>query len=111
MGDVKKELEQAATKPKVGIGAWISLVILIIILSGAFRTSESALKVMYFTNLCGSFGQIGDTGANFIGKGGMGAKDGFMAGLNLIPAVMFFCGIMGVFEQLGAFARNIQHRL
>ena len=103
MGDVKKELEQAATKPKVGIGAWISLVILIIILSGAFRTSESALKVMDFTNLCGSFGQIGDTGANFIGKGGMGAKDGFMAGLNLIPAVMFFCGIMGVFEQLGAF--------
>ena len=38
-----------------------------------------------------------------IGKGGTGAKDGFMAGFNLIPAVMFFCGLLGVFEQLGAF--------
>ena len=26
-----------------------------------------------------------------------------MAGLNLIPAVMLFCGLLGVFEQLGAF--------
>ena len=26
-----------------------------------------------------------------------------MAGFNLIPAVMFFCGLLGVFEQLGAF--------
>ena len=38
-----------------------------------------------------------------IGSGGTGAKDGFMAGFNLIPAVMFFCGLLGVFEQLGAF--------
>ena len=59
MGDVKKELEQVVAKPKVGIGAWVSLVILILILSGAFRTSESALEVMDFTNLCGNFGQIG----------------------------------------------------
>ena len=56
-----------------------------------------------FTNLAGSFGQIGDTGASLIGEGGTGAKDGFMAGFNLIPAVMFFCGLLGVFEQLGAF--------
>lgn len=63
----------------------------------------SPIKVLDFTNLAGSFGQIGDTGANLIGKGGTGAKDGFMAGFNLIPAVMFFCGLLGVFEQLGAF--------
>lgn len=103
MGKLKNEVLEQAAKPKAGIGAWVSLAVLIVILSGAFRTSESALKVMDFTNLCGNFGQIGDTGANFIGKGGMGARDGFMAGLNLIPAVMFFCGILGVFEQLGAF--------
>ena len=58
---------------------------------------------MDFTNLSGKFGIIGDTGANFIGKGGSGAKDGFMAGLNLIPAVMFFCGLLNVFQELGAF--------
>ena len=60
-------------------------------------TAEGPIKVLDFTNLAGSFGQIGDTGANLIGKGGgTGAKDGFMAGFNLIPAVMFFCGLLGV---------------
>ena len=79
------------------------MILLILVLSGAFRTAEGPIKVLDFTNLAGSFGQIGDTGANLIGKGGTGAKDGFMAGFNLIPAVMFFCGLLGVFEQLGAF--------
>lgn len=88
---------------KVGIGAWIALIVLIMVLSGAFRTMDGPLKVIDFTNLSGSFGRIGDTGANLIGKGGTGAKDGFMAGFNLIPPVMFFCGLLEVFKQLGAF--------
>ena len=82
---------------KEKIGAWISLVILILVLSGAFRTVDGPLKVLDFTNLSGAFGTIGETGANLIGSGGTGAKDGFMAGFNLIPAVMFFCGLLGVF--------------
>lgn len=61
------------------------------------------IKVLDFTNLSGAFGTIGDTGASLIGSGGTGAKDGFMAGFNLIPAVMFFCGLLAVFEQLGAY--------
>ena len=90
--------KQAENKEKIGIGAWLALIVLILVLSGAFRTAEGPIKVLDFTNLAGSFGQIGDTGANLIGKGGTGAKDGFMAGFNLIPAVMFFCGrrIQGV---------------
>ena len=84
--------KQAENKEKIGIGAWLALIVLILVLSGAFRTAEGPIKVLDFTNLAGSFGQIGDTGANLIGKGGTGAKDGLMEGINLIPAVMFFCG-------------------
>ena len=80
--------KQAENKEKIGIGAWLALIVLILVLSGAFRTAEGPIKVLDFTNLAGSFGQIGDTGANLIGKGGTGAKDG---------------GLLGVFEQLGAF--------
>ncbi len=83
-----------AQKEKIGIGAWISLVILILVLSGAFRTVDGPLKVLDFTNLSGAFGTIGETGANLIGSGGTGAKDGFMAGFNLIPAVMFFAACL-----------------
>ncbi len=89
---------------KVGIVSWFALIVLVLVLSGGFRTVEGPLKVLDFTNLCGSFGKIGDTGSNLIGSGGSGAKDGFMAGLNLLPSVMFFCGLLGVFEQLGAYA-------
>ena len=96
-------MENKQNNEKIGIVAWLSLIVLILILSGAFRTAEGPIKVLDFTNLCGSFGKIGDTGANLIGKGGTGAKDGFMAGFNLIPSFMFFCGLLGVFEQLGAF--------
>ena len=82
--------EKKAKSEKVGVGAWIALIVLILILSGAFRTMDGPIKVLDFTNLSGAFGTIGDTGANLIGSGGTGAKDGFMAGFNLIPAVMFF---------------------
>lgn len=96
-------MKEKKEKQKAGIGAWIALIFLIIILSGIFRTSDTPLQVLDFTNLSGSFGLIGETGSNFIGSGGSGAKDGFMAGLNLLPAIMLFCGLIGVFEQLGAF--------
>ena len=91
------------TKPRVTEKHWIALIFLVVILSGIFQRSTGPLQVLDFTNLSGKFGVIGDTGANFIGKGGSGAKDGFMAGLNLIPAVMFFCGLLNVFQELGAF--------
>ena len=100
---MKEKEKNEEQKEKIGIGAWLSLIVLILVLSGAFRTVDGPLKVLDFTNLSGAFGTIGDTGANLIGSGGTGAKDGFMAGFNLIPAVMFFCGLLGVFEQLGAF--------
>ena len=91
------------TQPRVTVKNWIALIFLVVILSGIFQRSTGPLQVLDFTNLSGEFGVIGDTGANFIGKGGSGAKDGFMAGLNLIPAVMFFCGLLNVFQELGAF--------
>ena len=95
--------DNTLTKPKVNLKNWIALAVLVVVLSGVFQRSDGPLQVLDFTNRCGKFGTIGDTGANFIGKGGTGARDGFMAGLNLIPAVMFFCGLLNVFQDLGAF--------
>jgi nucleoside recognition membrane protein YjiH len=102
--DVVKTKDNGEAKKKhVGIGAWISLAVFIVILSGVFMNSDSALKVLDFTNLNGAFGTIGDTKMNLIGANGTGAKDGFMAGLNLLPGIMLFCGLMAVFKAFGAF--------
>ena len=79
--------KQAENKEKIGIGAWLALIVLILVLSGAFRTAEGPIKVLDFTNLAGSFGQIGDTGANIIGKRATCTHDDFMAGFNQLPAL------------------------
>lgn len=100
---MKEQSCNSVQKKKVGVGAWISLVIFIIILSGIFMKSDTPLKVLDFTNLNGQFGLIGNTKMNLIGTGGSGARDGFMAGLNLLPGVMLFCGLMAVFKAFGAF--------
>ena len=96
-------MEEKKEKMKIGIGAWIALIFFIVILSGVFRTSDTPLQILDLTNLTGNFGLIGETESNFIGSGGSGAKDGFMAGLNLLPGIMLFCGLLGVFEQMKAF--------
>ena len=100
---VKTKDKSEIQKKHVGIGAWISLVVFILILSGVFMNSDTALKVLDFTNLNGAFGTIGDTKMNLIGANGSGAKDGFMAGLNLLPGIMLFCGLMAIFKAFGAF--------
>ena len=46
--------KQAENKEKIGIGAWLALIVLILVLSGAFRTAEGPIKVLDFTNLAGS---------------------------------------------------------
>ena len=70
--------EKKAKSEKVGVGAWIALIVLILILSGAFRTMDGPIKVLDFTNLSGAFGTIGDTGANLIGSGGQGRLHGWL---------------------------------
>ncbi|MDO0894489.1 MULTISPECIES: nucleoside recognition domain-containing protein [Enterococcus] len=88
---------------KTKIKSWLSLILLVVILSGAFSESDSFLRVFDFTNLSGQFGLIGDTNTNFLGTGGFGAREGFLVGLNLLPAIMLFCGLLDVFEHLGVY--------
>lgn len=88
---------------KVTVKGWISLAVLLIMLSGIFMNNEGPLAAIDFSNLSGQFGEIYE-GLDFTGDGGSGAKDGFLVGLTLIPTVMLFSGFIAVFEKMGAFA-------
>jgi nucleoside recognition membrane protein YjiH len=57
------------------------------------------VKAFDFSSLLGSFGSIAKAG-DFRGAGGIGAKDGFLFGLTLIPAVMFALGVIEVVDYL-----------
>lgn len=71
---------------KVGIKGWLALIVLCIMFSGILKNVDGPLKALDFSNLVGSWGVIGESGQNFIGKGGTGAREGMMQALSLIPA-------------------------
>jgi nucleoside recognition membrane protein YjiH len=85
---------------KITWRAWFSFVFIMASFSGIF-TTHPILCAIDFQTLIGTFGKVGDAGI-FIGKGGIGARDGFMFGLTLIPTVMFALGLIRVVESQGA---------
>ena len=98
--NVKAEKVEIKVKPQ----GWIAFIIMMMRFSGAFRKIEGPLgfmKVFDLNNLIGSFGVIGDTGKNFMGSGGTGARDGFMFALSLAPGCVFAMGLIEVFTSMG----------
>lgn len=94
-------MEQEKDTTKVTWKGYLALFVLIVLFSGVFQESKSFLKAFDFANLTGDFGQIAD-GVNFLGKGGTGAKDGFLFALTLVPTVAFAVGLIDVVESFGA---------
>lgn len=94
-------MEGTKIPDKIGWKGWVSLAVLIILFSGIFKNVEGPLAAFDFGNLCGKFGIIAD-GVNFLGKGGTGAREGFVFALTLIPTVCLAVGLISVVEELGA---------
>lgn len=93
--------EQPKNEYKVTWKGWLSLAILVISLSGILTKAAAPWKALDFMVLMGNFGEV-SKGIIFTGKGGAGARDGFMFALTLIPTVMFALGCIQVAESLGA---------
>lgn len=93
---------------KVGIKGWLALIVLCIMFSGVLKDVEGPLKALDFSNLVGAWGKIGESGQNFIGKGGTGAREGMMQALSLIPAIAFAVAIIDVVTQLGAMDAGVK---
>lgn len=95
-----------------GISGYISFIIAVLFFSG-IMVSDEWWGIFDFTILNGSFGQlvsgVADKGgevsatfANFRGKGGSGAIDGFVFALSLVPSIMLATATIAVFEYYGA---------
>ena len=70
----------------VGVGAYVALIITILFFSGLFYNIDGYkwLGSFDFTTLAGGFGKI--DGLTYIGKGGFGARQGFLFALSLFPS-------------------------
>ncbi|NUW70545.1 nucleoside recognition domain-containing protein [Vibrio coralliilyticus] len=97
---------------KVTWGCYVALAFAVIFFSGLMKSGEW-YGVLDFTTLNGSFGQVAynvtETAdgveaatTSLRGKGGSGARDGFIFALTLIPTVMFALGVINVLEHYGA---------
>ena len=109
---MSQNADQNVDSQAAGIGGYISLAFAIVFFSGLCATSEW-WGVFDFTTLNGSFGTlvasvtenndaIATSMANFRGKGGSGAIDGFMFAMTLVPTVMFALAMITIFEHYGA---------
>lgn len=101
--EVKEDKYQESTK--VGIGAYITLIVAILFFSGAFYKVAGFewLGAFDFTTLGGHFGTMKDgADSTFLGKGGEGAKLGFLFALSLAPTLMLALGVLEIFTHYGA---------
>lgn len=86
---------------KVTWRGWLALLFLVVSFSGTLMNAPAPWRAFDFQVLVGKFGQIAP-GVDFAGKGGSGAKDGFLFALTLIPTLMLSLGLIQVAEAMGA---------
>lgn len=86
---------------KITWKGWLSLIFLIVSFSGIFMKAEAPWRALDFQVMVGKFGMIAP-GVNFMGKGGIGAQQGFLFAITLIPTVMLALGLIQVAESMGA---------
>ncbi|EPL4165027.1 hypothetical protein RFF02_006264, partial [Klebsiella variicola] len=83
---LERSSDDATNEWRVGPGAWISLVVVLLVFSGLlFKVEGMAwLGAFDFTTLGGAFGTMKTPETNtFIGSGGISAKAGFLFALSL----------------------------
>ncbi len=90
---------------KVSPAGYIALIFAIVFFSGLLVSFKEYtwLTAFDFTTVTGNFGTMKEPAKNtFMGAGGKGAREGFLFGFYLIPAVMLALGIIEILDQLGA---------
>lgn len=80
---------------------YVALIVVVLFFSGAFSECTGLLSCLDFTVLNGSFGKIAEN-FTFMGKGGSGARHGFLFALSLVPGIMLALGVVEVAERLDA---------
>lgn len=101
-----------ASEWKVSKGAYIALIAVVLMFSGAFLKVDGMawLGAFDFTTLGGAFGTMKNPATNtFVGAGGLSAKAGFLFALSLVPTVMLALGLLEIFTHYGAI--RAAHRL
>ena len=105
MQQEQSKKETYESECKVGPIGYVALVFAILCFSGLLTNYNETLQwigAFDFSTLTGQFGSTAKPNANFMGVGGVGAKQGFLFSLTLVPGIMFALGLIEIFDKLGA---------
>lgn len=97
---MSNEGKQNQERAKVTWVSWVALFILIVLFSGVLQHADAPWRAFDFSNLVGKFGTIYEK-ANFVGKGGSGAREALLFTFTLIPTVCLAVGLINVVESCG----------
>lgn len=75
-----------------GIVGFVALALFVIVFSGVFR-GKGPWQALDFSSMAGKYGAVGE-GLTWLGKGGVGAREGFLSAFGNIPTVMFALGLV-----------------
>ncbi len=93
--------DSCVSRRPLPLSAYAALIVTIVFFSGALAGAPGILGSLDFTTVSGSFGKIaGDF--TFLGKGGGGARYGFLFALSLVPGIMLALGVVEVAERMQA---------
>lgn len=101
MSEEKREFHEPP-KPLVPWTGYVAFVFAIIFFSGLLSSQKGWFTAFDFNTVAGTFGTMKDAAkATFMGQGGLGARDGFMFAISLVPSVMCALGVVEIIDHLG----------
>lgn len=101
MSEEKREFREPP-KPLVPWTGYVAFVFAIIFFSGLLSSQKGWFIAFDFNTVAGTFGTMKDAAkATFMGQGGLGARDGFMFAISLVPSVMCALGVVEIIDHLG----------
>lgn len=98
----KEKVQSQLTNTLVPWTGYVAFIFAVIFFSGLLTSQKGWLTAVDFNTIAGVFGTMKDPAkANFMGQGGLGARDGFMFAVSLIPSVMCALGFVEIIDHLG----------
>jgi nucleoside recognition membrane protein YjiH len=101
LSEGKKDFREPP-KPLVPWTGYVAFVFAIIFFSGLLTSQKGWFTALDFNTVAGTFGTMKDAAkATFMGQGGLGARDGFLFAISLVPSVMCALGVVEIIDHLG----------
>jgi nucleoside recognition membrane protein YjiH len=80
---------------KPGIVGFVALILFLVMFSGVLKNIPG-WQALDFTCMLGNYGTVGETGANWLGTGGTGAREGFLSAFGNLPTIMLAMGLVAL---------------